>query len=207
MIMTSWPKKKSSAWLRQRVCFLNFQIKKKLKILNDHDHWPSKYLVLARCVVFIRFDYTLIAEDSLGFLFWSQKKRVRERKEKKKKRKQKMLEWYIFLVKAVDLKPQKTEEVACVAGPRKNGRARGRHAKGEGGPALKAHENRSTRILWVWIFPIVREAPEGKINRAGRENCQSIVHGQRSEGLILRHQLLEPLNGIIGGGGGGWEVS
>ena len=47
------------------------------------------------------------------------------------------------------------------------------------------------------IFPIGREAPEGKINRAGRENCQSIVHGQRSEGLILRHQLLKPLNGII----------
>ena len=48
-------------------------------------NWPSKYLVLARCVVFIRFDYALIAEDSLWFLFWSQKKRVGERKEKKKK--------------------------------------------------------------------------------------------------------------------------
>ena len=101
-----------------------------------------------------------------------------------------MLEWYIFLVQAVDLKPQKTEEVACVAGPTKNVRARGRHARGEGGPARKAHENRSTRILWVWIFPIGREAPEGKVNRAGRENCQSIVHGQRSEGLILRHLLV-----------------
>ena len=96
-----------------------------------------------------------------------------------------MLEWYIFLVQAVDLKPQKTEEVACVAGQRKNGRARGRHARGEGGPARKAHENRSTRILWVWIFPIGREAPEGKINHAGRENCQSIVHRQRSEGLRI----------------------
>ena len=161
-------------------------------------NWPSKCLVLARCVVFIRFDYTLIAEDSLWFLFWSHKKRVRERK----KRKQKMLEWYIFLVQAVDLKPQKTEEIACVAGPRKNGRARGRHARREGGPARKAHKNRSTRILWVWIFPIGWEVPEGKINRAGRENCQSIVHGQRSEGLILQHQLLNPLNGIIRGGGG-----
>ena len=33
------------------------------------------------------------------------------------------------------------------------------------------------------IFPIGREGPEGKINRAGRENCQSIVQGQRSEDL------------------------
>ena len=44
-------------------------------------------------------------------------------------------------------------------------------------------------------WPIGREAPEGKINRAGRENCQSIVHGQRSEGFISHHQLLKPLNG------------
>ena len=166
-------------------------------------NWPSKYLVLARCVVFIRFDYTLIAEDSLWFLFLSQKKSVRERKEKKKKEaKNVRMIHFLSTMQAVDLKPQKTEEVACVAGPRKNGRARGRHARGEGGPVRKAHENRSTRILWVWIFPIGREVPEGKINRAGRENCQSIVHGQRSEGLILRHQLLKPLNGIMGGGGG-----
>ena len=33
------------------------------------------------------------------------------------------------------------------------------------------------------IFPIGREAPEGKSYRAGRENYQAIVHGQRSEGL------------------------
>ena len=46
------------------------------------------------------------------------------------------------------------------------------------------------------MFPFGREAPEGKINRAGRENCQSIVHGQLSGGLILHHQLLKPLNGI-----------
>ena len=45
----------------------------------------------------------------------------------------------------------------------------------------------STRILRVRIFPIGREAPEGKINCAGRENCQSIVHGQRSEDLTLHH--------------------
>ena len=44
------------------------------------------------------------------------------------------------------------------------------------------------------IFPIGREAPEGKINRAGGENCQSIVHGERSEDLTLHHDLLKPLN-------------
>ena len=35
------------------------------------------------------------------------------------------------------------------------------------------------------------------MNRAGRENCQSIVHGQRNQGLMLHHQLLKPLNGVI----------
>ena len=55
----------------------------------------------------------------------------------------------------------------------------------------------STHILWVWIFPVGREAPEGKSNCSGWENCPSIVHGQHSEGLILHHQLLKPLNGII----------
>ena len=37
------------------------------------------------------------------------------------------------------------------------------------------------------IFPIGREAPEEKTNLAGRENCQSIVHGQRSEDLTLHY--------------------
>ena len=41
------------------------------------------------------------------------------------------------------------------------------------------------------IFPVGWEAPEGESNRAGRENCHSIVHEQRSEGLILHHQLLK----------------
>ena len=54
----------------------------------------------------------------------------------------------------------------------------------------------STRTLRVRIFPIGREAPEGKINCAGRENCQSIVHGQRSEDLALHHWVLKPLNCI-----------
>ena len=83
-----------------------------------------------------------------------------------------MLEWYIFLVQAVDLKPQKTEEVACVAGPRKNGRARGRHARGEGGPARKAHENRSTRILWYECryFQLVERFPREKLTALGERN-------------------------------------
>ena len=46
------------------------------------------------------------------------------------------------------------------------------------------------------IFPVGREAPEGKSYRAGQENCQSIVHGQRSEDLILHYLLLKPLNCI-----------
>jgi len=35
------------------------------------------------------------------------------------------------------------EEVAlaCIAGTRKNRHTRGRHGRGEGAPALKAHEN------------------------------------------------------------------
>ena len=90
-----------------------------------------------------------------------------------------------------------------VVGARKSGRVRGRHARGEGAPARKAHENRfsshsvSADISQAWIFPIGWESPEGKSNRAGRENCHSIAHGQRSEGLILHHQLRRPLNGII----------
>ena len=67
-------------------------------------------------------------------------------------------------------------------GERENGRARGRQARGEGAPARKAHENHFNSE--VWIFPIGREALEGKSYRAGRENCQAIVHGQCSEGLI-----------------------
>ena len=54
----------------------------------------------------------------------------------------------------------------------------------------------STRTLLVRIFPIGWEAPKGKINPTGRENCQSIVHGQRGEDLTLHHYLLKPLNCI-----------
>ena len=86
-----------------------------------------------------------------------------------------------------------------VVGTRKNRRLRGRHARGEGAPAQKANKNHfishsvsadtSNNIGW--------EAPVGKSNCAGRENCPSIVHGKCSEGLLLHHQLLIPLNGII----------
>ena len=34
---------------------------------------------------------------------------------------------------------------------------------------------------------MVERLPWEKSNRAGRENCQSIVHEHRSEGLILHH--------------------
>jgi len=79
-------------------------------------------------------------------------------------------------------------------GERENGHAQGRHARGEGAPAWKAPENRFNSHSV--IFPIGREAPKGKINRTGRENCQSIVHGQRGEDLTLHHYLLKPLNCI-----------
>ena len=45
--------------------------------------------------------------------------------------------------------------------------------------------------MWVRIFPVGWEAPEGKRNRAGPENCRSIVREQRTEGIILHHQLLK----------------
>ena len=82
--------------------------------------------------------------------------------------------------------------------PKKKGGAREGDTRGEReGLPGRPTKIVSTRILWVRIFPIIREAPEGKINRAGRENCQSIVHGQRNQGLMLHHQLLKPLNGVI----------
>ena len=41
------------------------------------------------------------------------------------------------------------EEVAlaCIAGARKDGRMRGRHGRGEGAPARKAHKNRLLRPI------------------------------------------------------------
>ena len=81
-------------------------------------------------------------------------------------------------------------------GERENGCAPGRHARGEGTPARKAPENRFNSHSVSADIPIGRESPEGKINCAGRENCQSIVHGQRSEDLALHHWVLKPLNCI-----------
>ena len=53
-------------------------------------------------------------------------------------------------------------------------------------PAQKAPENRfNSHSVSTNISNNGREAPEGKINRAGRENCQSIVHGQRREDLAF----------------------
>ena len=74
-----------------------------------------------------------------------------------------------------------------VVGERENGHARGRHARGEGAPARKAPENRFNSHSVSADVSNCREAPEGKTNRAGRENCQSIVHGQHSEDLTLHY--------------------
>ena len=85
-----------------------------------------------------------------------------------------------------------------VVGTRKNRPAMGRHTKGEGVPARKAHKN-CFNLHCVSVDTsnnIGCEAPEGKSNCAKRKNCQLIVHGQRCEGLILHHQLLIPPNGI-----------
>ena len=74
----------------------------------------------------------------------------------------------------------------------------GRHTRGEGVPARKAHKN-CFNLHCVSVDTsnnIGCEAPEGKSNCAKRKNCQLIVHGQRCEGLILHHQLLIPPNGI-----------
>ena len=78
--------------------------------------------------------------------------------------------------------------LSCVAGPRKYERARGDTRGERVGLPVRLTKIVSTRIPSVRILPTVREAPEGKINRVGREKCQSIAHGQRSEGLILPHQ-------------------
>ena len=61
-----------------------------------------------------------------------------------------------------------------VADERENGRARRRHARGEGALARKAPENRFNSHSVSADIPIGREAPEGKINRAGRENVAVI---------------------------------
>ena len=83
-----------------------------------------------------------------------------------------------------------------VAGERENGRARGRHARGEGAPAQKAPENRFNSHSVSADISIWSRGSRGKNYPAGRENCQSIVHGQRSEDLALHHWVLKPLNCI-----------
>ena len=46
-------------------------------------------------------------------------------------------------------------------------------------------------------FQLLERLPKEKVTAFWRENCQSIVDGQRSESVILHQQLLKPLNGII----------
>ena len=74
-----------------------------------------------------------------------------------------MLEWYIFLVQAVDFKPQKTEEVACVAGPRKNGRARGR--------ACPEGPQKSFQLAFYecGYFQLVERSPREKLTALGEK--------------------------------------
>ena len=74
-----------------------------------------------------------------------------------------------------------------VVGQRENGRARGRHARGEEAPAQKAPENRFNSHAVSADISNWSRAPEGKSYLTGRGNCQSMVHGQRSEHLILHH--------------------
>lgn len=80
-------KKKSSDWLRQGVCFLNFQIKNKLKILNDHDQLVT--IKISRFGSVRCFYQVWLYFDSWRFFaifVLVAKKRVRERKEKKRKK-------------------------------------------------------------------------------------------------------------------------
>ena len=112
----------------------------------------------------------------------------------------------ILLPNKIQFKPltaKFTAWLACVAGAwnskwaQEGTGARGRHARGEGSPARKAYESRfNSHSVSVDISNSLRGSL-GKSNCAGQENCQSIVLGQRSEGLTLHHQLLKPINAII----------
>ena len=78
-------------------------------------------------------------------------------------------------------KPSLRSRCLEVMGERENRRAQGRQARGEGAPAQKAPQN---RFNWHSVSADISNwsrGSQGKINRAGRENCQSIVHGQHSE--------------------------
>ena len=74
-------------------------------------------------------------------------------------------------------------------GEKENGRARGRHARGEGAPARKAPENRfnSHSVIECGYFQLVESSRRKKLPRRARKLSINIVHEQRSEDLILHH--------------------
>ena len=81
-----------------------------------------------------------------------------------------MLEWYIFLVQAVDLKPQKAEEVACVAGQERTG-AREGDTRGE----REGLPGRPTKIVQLAFyecgyFQLVERFPREKLTALGERN-------------------------------------
>ena len=67
------------------------------------------------------------------------------------------------------LKPQKTEEVACVAGPRKNGHARGRHARGERRPAGRTTKIVQLEFCECGYFQLVERPPSEKLTALGEK--------------------------------------
>ena len=95
---------------------------------------------------------------------------MRERKEKKKKEaKNVRMIHFLSTMQAVDLKPQKTEEVACVAGPRKNGRAEG-DTRGE----REGLSGRPTKIVQLAFyecgyFQLVERFPREKLTALGEK--------------------------------------
>ena len=81
-----------------------------------------------------------------------------------------MLEWYIFLVQAVDLKPQKAEEVAYVAGQESTG-AREGDTRGE----REGLPGRPTKIVQLAFyecgyFQLVERFPREKLTALGERN-------------------------------------
>ena len=91
-----------------------------------------------------------------------------------------------------------------VMGARKNGRER---ETGEGwGSACPDGPRKSFQLAFCecGYLQLVERLPKGESNRAGWENSQSVVHGQRSEGLILPPPAPETTkwyNGSLGLGG------
>ena len=99
-------------------------------------------------------------------------------------------------------------------GERENGRARGRHARGEGAPTRMTHENRfNSHSVSADISNWSRGSRGKKFPRRARKLSINSTW-QRSEGLILRYYISEticpeivilanrPVAGVGKGGGG-----